>query len=133
MVDRSKGGGETTLDDLPALVARLGADLVELIDSKLNLLAVQLKDDATAYARGSLAYVMGALVGAIGFALCNVAVALVVSKTLASTSLDAPTRYAMGFAVLGAVYLAAGFVLAKRAERRLAGLHPSTTSAIRRS
>jgi len=39
-------------------------------------------------------------------------------------------RYALGFAILGAVYLVAGLLLAKRAERRLAELQPSTTATI---
>ena len=132
MSDRSKGSAEgASLDDLPALVARLGADLVDLIDSKLNLLAVEIKEDATAYVRGGLAYLVGGVVAVIGFALCNVAAALLVAQALASTALDAPMRYAMGFAILGTVYLVGGYVLAKRAERRLAGLQPSTAATVR--
>ena len=109
----------------------MGADLVDLIDSKLTLLAVEIKEDATAYVRGSLACLVGGVVATIGFALCNVALALLVAQLLASTALSAPARYALGFAILGAIYLVAGFLLAKRAERRLAGLQPSTTATIR--
>ena len=129
MGERSEGdaAGES-LEELPALVARLGADLVQLVDSRLALLGVEIKDDATAYVRGSVAFVVGGVVAAIGFALCNVAIALFIAQALASTALEAPVRHALGFTILGVVYMAGGLLLARRAQSRLAGLQPSLTA-----
>jgi uncharacterized membrane protein len=106
-------------DDLPALVARLGEDVLTLVDSKLTLLKVELKEDLTAYARSSLAFGTGGLLAGVGFALLNVAVAFLMSALFARTDLSAPVAYALGFLLTGATYLIAGAAVVKRAKTKL--------------
>lgn len=111
-------------DDLPALVARLGEDVLTLVDSKLTLLKVELKEDLTAYARGSLALGTGGLLAGVGFALLNVALAFLMSALFARADLSAPVAYALGFLLTGATYLIAGAAVVKRAKTRLTEIDP---------
>jgi uncharacterized membrane protein YqjE len=117
-------------DNLPGLVGRLGEDIVTLVDSKLGLLKVEIKEDATAYVRGSIGLVTGGVVLAVGFALVNVAVALLVSMLLQRTELAQPARYVVGFLIPGALYLVVGFVLTKRATGRLSSIDPAPERSI---
>jgi uncharacterized membrane protein YqjE len=108
--------------NLPALVGRLGEDLVTLLDSKLRLLKIEVRDDLTSYLRGSIAVGAGGLVAAVGFALLNVALAFVVAGLLEESALGQPARYAIGFAITGAVYVVAGVVVVLMAKARLVRL-----------
>ena len=49
--------------------------MTELFDAKLELLKTELKEEMSSYAAGALLIVGGAVVGVIGFALLNVAIA----------------------------------------------------------
>jgi uncharacterized membrane protein YqjE len=60
---------------LTTLFSRLTDDLTELFDAKLELLKTELKEEMSSYAAGALLIVGGAVVGVIGFALLNVAIA----------------------------------------------------------
>ena len=42
-------------ESLPSLVGRLGDDVMQLFDTKLSLLKVELREEANAYARGGIA------------------------------------------------------------------------------
>ena len=53
----------------PVLVGRLGDDVMQLFDTKLSLLKVEIKEEANAYARGGIAISLGGIVAAVGFAL----------------------------------------------------------------
>jgi hypothetical protein len=126
-------GGTTRAEpgDLPALIARLGEDIVTLLDSKLSLLKVEIKEDATAYVRGSVALAAGGIVAAVGFASLNVAFALLISALFERAALSQPTKYALGFVITGAVYLVVGLVLMRSATRRLASVDPAPERSVR--
>jgi uncharacterized membrane protein YqjE len=102
----------------------LGEDLVTIIESKLGLLKVEVREDATAYVRGALALAVGGLVAAIGFALLNIAFAFLLAHALTPTYLAVPLRFALGFVLLGVPYLLIGIGLVVRAERRVANVEP---------
>src|SRR5919202_5594188 len=80
------------MEALPALFGRLGDDVVKLLDTKLSLLKVEIKEDADAYVRGGVTIGIGGLIAAVGFALLNVAVAFGVSLLLPDTW-SQPARY----------------------------------------
>src|ERR671912_940865 len=65
---------QADIDSLPALFGRLGDNVMQLVDTKLSLIKVELKEDASFYARNSALMAVGAVVATIGFALVNVAV-----------------------------------------------------------
>ncbi|MGA9996773.1 MAG: phage holin family protein [Pyrinomonadaceae bacterium] len=108
------------IESLPTLFGRLADDVVELLDTKLSLLKVEVKEDADAYIRGGVMIGVGGVIAAIGFALVNVAVAFGVSTLFANTSLSQPARYALGFIVTGAVYLVIGGIIVIVMKNRLA-------------
>ncbi len=116
-------------ESLPSLVGRLGDDVMQLFDTKLSLLKVELKEEATGYAKGAVTVAMGGIVAAVGFALLNVAVAFGVSTFFAQTSLSQPARYALGFVITGLFYLVIGGIVVLAAKSRLAkqGLVPNRT------
>ena len=68
-------------ESLPTLISRLGDDVVQLFDTKVSLLKVELKEEANAYARGGIMIAVGGMVAAIGFALLNVALAFGISTS----------------------------------------------------
>jgi len=107
-------------ESLPSLVGRLGDDVMQLFDTKLSLLKVELKEEVNAYARGGIAIGMGGIVAAVGFALLNVAVAFGVSRLFADTTLSQPTQYALGFVLTGLFYLVLGSIVILATKNRLA-------------
>jgi uncharacterized membrane protein YqjE len=105
------------IESLPALFGRLGDEVMQLVDTKLNLLKVEVKEDANAYVRGGAMIGVGATIAAIGFALMNIAVALFVSLLF---SFSQPVNYALGFVITGAVYLIIGGLVVMSMKNRLA-------------
>jgi uncharacterized membrane protein YqjE len=106
------------IENLPALFGRLGDDVMKLLDTKLTLLQVEVKEDANLYVHGAVVMGVGGVIAAVGFALLNIAVAFFVSKAFAFP--DPRLNYAMGFVVTGAVYLLIGGGIVMVMKKRLA-------------
>ncbi len=123
----SKSDGES----LPSLVTRLGDDVMQLFDTKLSLLKVELKEEATEYARDGVMIAVGAIIAAVGFALLNVALAFGISLLFAGTDLSQPAKYAIGFVTAGVLYLVIGGIIITTMKGRLAkqSLVPDRTVA----
>lgn len=119
-----EGVSDDAADSLPALVARLGEDVVALIDSKLGLLKVEIKDDVAAYVQGSVSVVVSVGIGVVGVGLLALTVAFLVAALLTSTTLSPPLRYAAGTGVTGLVCLGGGYLFGKRATRDMARVDP---------
>lgn len=107
-------------EGLPSLVTRLGEDVMQLLDAKLNLLKVEIKEDVNAYSRAAVAMAVAGVIAAVGFALLNVAVAFGVSTLFAGTNLSQPAQYALGFILTGVFYLLVGGIVAMVVKNRLA-------------
>ncbi|MGH9880101.1 MAG: phage holin family protein [Pyrinomonadaceae bacterium] len=107
-------------ESLPSLFSRLGDDVMQLFDTKMSLLKVEIKEEANAFAKASMVIALGAIVAAIGFALVNVAVALGVSTLFANLDLSQPARYALGFVLTGFFYLVVGGLVISVMKNRLA-------------
>jgi len=111
-------------ESLPSLLSRLGDDLVQLFDTKLALLKVEIKEEANAYTRGAVMIGVGAIIAAIGFGLLNVAVAFAVSTLFAATTLSEAAKYALGFVITGIFYLAIGSIVISVVKNRLTKYDP---------
>jgi uncharacterized membrane protein YqjE len=109
---------QTDIETLPALFGRLSDGVTTLLDTKISLLKVEIKEDVNAYVRGAITIAIGGVIAAIGFAILNVAVALLVAWLLPVT--NPALRYALGFAITGAVYLLIGGIFIITAKNRLA-------------
>ncbi|HWN08184.1 MAG TPA: phage holin family protein [Pyrinomonadaceae bacterium] len=107
-------------ESLPTLFSRLGDDVVQLFDTKVSLLKVELKEEANAYARGGIMIAAGGMVAAIGFALLNVALAFGIATLFSETNLTQPARYAIGFVTAGVLYLIVGAIIISSVKSRLA-------------
>ena len=107
-------------ESLPTLITRLGDDVVQLFDTKVTLLKVELKEEANAYARGGIMIAAGGVVAAIGFALLNVALAFGISTLFSETNLTQPARYAIGFVTAGVLYLIVGTIIISSVKSKLA-------------
>ena len=121
--EKSKSAGTPARSDdesLPQLIGRLGEDLTSLLDTKLSLLKIEIKEDVDAYARHGLTMAIAGVIAAIGFALLNVAIAFLVSTLFDGTELSQPVRYALGFIITASAYLLAGGVMIVRTKNRLA-------------
>ena len=119
---------QADIESLPALFGRLSDSVMTLLDTKLSLLKVELKEDISAYIRGTVMILAGGIVAAVGFAIVNVAVALLIGWLLPET-LDPTLRIALGFVITGALYLIIGAIVIMTAKNRMAkqGLTPERT------
>jgi uncharacterized membrane protein YqjE len=109
---------QTDLEGLPALFGRLSDGVMTLLDTKLSLLKVEVKEDISGYMRGAVTILIGGIIAAVGFAILNVAVALFVGS-LMPERMDPAVRLALGFAITGALYLLIGGIFIITAKNRL--------------
>ena len=107
-------------ESLPSLFSRLGDDVMQLFDTKMSLLKVELKEEANTYARGGAMIAVGGVIAAIGFALLNVALAFGISVLLVNVDISQPARYAIGFVTAGVLYLIVGGIIISSMKSRLA-------------
>ena len=110
-------------EGLPTLFSRLGDDVMQLFDTKMSLLKVEIKEEANAYARSGVMIAVGGIIAAIGFALLNVALAFGISTLFADTALSQPAKYAIGFVTAGVLYLIVGAIIVSAMKNRLAKQH----------
>lgn len=106
-------------DSLPNLFGRLGDDVMQLFNSQLALFKVEIKEEASVYARGAAMIAFGAAVAVVGFALLNVAIAFAVSTLFAQANFSQPASYALGFVVTGGFYLLVGAIVILVMKSRL--------------
>jgi len=111
---------QTDTESLPTLIGRLSEDVIQLLDTKLSLLKVEIKEDVRAVAQAGSMVAIGGIVAAIGFALVNVAVAFGVATLFAGANLSQPAQYALGFVITGFFYLAIGVLVVSVMKNRLA-------------
>ena len=122
---------EKSDESLPSLFSRLGDDVMQLFDTKMSLLKVEIKEEASEYAHGGIMIAVGGVIAAMGFALLNVAVAFGISILLASADLSQAAKYAIGFLLAGVLYLIIGGIIVSAMKNRLAkqSLVPDRTVA----
>jgi uncharacterized membrane protein YqjE len=110
---------QADIEGLPALFGRLSDGVTTLLDTKLSLLKVEIKEDVTGYLSGAVKILIGGIIAAVGFAIVNVAVAMFVGSLMPET-MDPAMRYALGFVITGVVYLIIGAIFIITAKNRLA-------------
>ena len=118
-------------ESLPSLFGRLGDDVMQLFDTKMSLLKVEIKEEASEYARDGVMIGAGGIIAAVGFALLNVALAFGISTLFANTDLSQAAKYAIGFLSAGVLYLIIGSIIMVAMKNRLAkqSLVPDRTVA----
>ena len=118
-------------ENLPTLFSRLGDDVMELFNSQLALFKVEIKEEASAYARNITMIGVGAVIAIVGFALLNVAIAFAVSTLFAQANFSQPASFALGFVVTGGFYVLVGAIVVLLMKNRLANqdLVPQRTVA----
>jgi len=117
------------IEGLPAMLGRLGENVMTLVDAKLGLAKVELKEEAAAYGSRIAMIAVGGALAAIGFALLNVAIAFFMAR-LFFYSFTPPISYALGFVVTGVLYLVIGGILVVVMKNRLAALSPAPERTI---
>ena len=124
------------IENLPALLGRLGDHVMQLVDTKLSLIKVELKEDASFYARSGAFAAVGAGVALVGLALVNVAIAFFISNLFGSDAPGVvaqkygPTAYGLGFLITGLVYLVIGGVVVYLMMNRISGYNPAPTTSL---
>lgn len=125
----SQNTQQTDIEGLPAMIGRLGDHVMTLVDAKLGLVKVELKEEAAAYGANIAMMAVGGVLAAIGFALLNVAIAFFMAR-LFFYSFTPPISYALGFVVTGVLYLVIGGILVVSKKNRLAALNPAPERTI---
>ncbi len=125
----SQNTSQADIDGLPAMIGRLGDHVMTLVDAKLGLVKVELKEEAAVYGKNIAVLAVGGVLAAIGFALLNVAIALFMAR-LFFYSFTPPISYALGFVVTGVLYLVVGGILVVSKKNRLAALNPAPERTI---
>ena len=110
---------DADIDQLPTMLSRLGDHVMALLDAKVGLLKIELKEEAGVYTRLAGMIAVGGVIAAIGFLLVNVAIAFFISRLFVE-SFTEPVAYALGFVVTGALYLVVGAILVVVMKNRLA-------------
>lgn len=100
------------MENLPVLLTRLGDDVMQLFDTKMSLLKVEVKEDLNAFLRGSIVIAAASMIALIGFFLVSVASALGISTLFANSNLTQTGRYGVSFVTVGVIYLIVGAVIA---------------------
>jgi uncharacterized membrane protein YqjE len=118
----------TELDQLPAMFGRLGDEVMRMLDAKLGLIKLELKDEAKVYTRSVVFMMVGGVLAAVGFTLANIAVAFFISKLF--VGLGTPLSYALGFLITGALYLIIGGAIVLVMKNRLAAHDPAPTRTL---
>ena len=124
---KTNGNELATRDDtesLPNLFSRLGDDVMQLFNSQLALFKVEIKEEASVYARNVTMIAIGAVIATVGFALLNVAIAFAVSTLFAQANFSQPASYALGFVVTGGFYVLVGAIVVMLMKNRLAKHDP---------
>lgn len=122
-------------ENLPALLSRLGDDVMELVDTKISLLKVEVREEANTFIHGGVVMAIGGVIATVGFVLLNVAAALAVATLFANTNFSPAAQYALGFVVTGAIYLVLGSIIAVAMKSRLARqsvVPPRTVAELRK-
>lgn len=123
MGDKEKGSVSANQDpgaeSLPALVGRLGENILTLLDTKLKLLKIEIKEDLKGYLRNSISLGLGGIILLIGFALVNIAIAFFFAALFAETQFSQPIKYAFGFMITGLIYLLVGAFVFVKGKNRL--------------
>ena len=107
-------------ESLTHLLSRLGEDVMQLLDSKITLLKVEMREETRAFLTSGAIIGVGAIIASIGFALLNVAVAFAVSTLFARMGFSAPAQFALGFVLTGLFYVVIGLILVMAMKNRLA-------------
>jgi len=107
-------------ESLPTLISRLGEDGMQLVQSQLTLLKVELRQEAKTFFTGGAMMAAGGMVALVGFALANVALAFAVSTLFSQSNLSVPAQLALGFLITGIFYVAVGAVVVLIVKNRLA-------------
>src|SRR6476659_6439957 len=81
------------LENLPGLLTRLGDNVMQLFDTKISLLKIEVREDVNAFLRAGVVIAIAAVVALIGLALASVALALGISTQLVNTNLTGAGRY----------------------------------------
>jgi uncharacterized membrane protein YqjE len=122
-------------ENLPHLISRLGDDVMALVDSKISLLKVEVKEEANTFIRGGVLIAIGAVIATVGFVLVNVAIALGVATLFAASNFTPAAQYALGFVITGGVYLVLGGIIVLAMKARLARqrlMPPMTVEELRK-
>src|SRR6187399_3128438 len=120
LISPNEASPRSEIEQLPTLFSRLGDDVMQLFNSQLALFKVEIKEEASAYARSVTMIAIGAVIATVGFALLNVAIAFAVSTLFAQANFSQPASYALGFVVTGAFYVLVGAILVMLMKNRLA-------------
>jgi uncharacterized membrane protein YqjE len=115
---------ENSLENLPALLGRLGDQVTTLVDTKIDLLKVEVKEEANTYIHQGITILTAGVVAAVGFALLNVAAALGVSLLFVNAGLTPTASYALGFVVTGLFFLIIGGTVAVVTKNRVVAHDP---------
>lgn len=120
-----KNPSSTPGETLPELIARLGQDVVTMVEARLALLKLEIVKDVGAIARQGLLMMLGGVLACVGFALLCLSLGFVVAALLPD-DLGQPARYAIGFAALALTALPAGVTVAWKSFRRMrqGSIHP---------
>ena len=117
---KGRSDHRTEIENLPVLITRLGDDVSQLIDTKMSLLKVEVKEDVDAFLRAGVGIAIAVIIALMGFALASIAAARGISILLANTNLSQAGRDSLGFVIVGAAYLITGTIAAVIMKGRLA-------------
>ena len=126
-----RAGVPPSEDSLPALIGRLGDELMVLLDSKLNLFTIELKEGLGSYISGAIGLGIVGLAAAVGLGCVSAAAAFIIAALiLETTDLSAPAAYSAGLLLIGVLFLGGAIIFGRRAAKRLTTLGLSASRSV---
>jgi len=113
------------LDEIPSLVSDLGDEVSQLVDAKVGLLKLEIKDELATYVFNSAMVAGSAALAGIGFVLGSLALVIGVASILLRNGFGAQASYGVSFIVVAVVYFVVGLIGALTFIKRLSHHDPT--------
>jgi len=113
------------LDEIPSLVSDLGGEVSQLVDAKIGLLKLEIKDELATYVFNSTMVAASAALAGVGFVFGSLALVAGIASIFLRSDFGVQTSYGISFILVAVVYLVVGLIGALRFIKRISRQDPT--------
>ena len=113
------------LDEIPSLVSDLGGEVSQLVDAKIGLLKLEIKDELATYVFNSAMVAGSAALAGVGFVFASLALVVGIASIFLRNDFGVQASYGLSFILVALVYLVVGLIGALGFIKRLSRHDPT--------
>ena len=113
------------LDEIPTLVSDLGDELTQLLDAKVGLLKLEVKEEVATYVLNGAMVAGGAALAGIGLLFGSLAIVFGISSIFLHNGFGPGASYGISFVIVGVTYFVIGVISALVFSRKLSAHDPT--------